>query len=71
MNYLNNSIKTFFRYLKGKSPQDVSFTHTKPMFDREKLIIIIFGGYIFSCPTPYNLKFRYFETKSLVPRTLN
>ena len=46
MNYLNNSIKTFFRYLKGKSPQDVSFTHTKAMFDREKLIIIIWGLYV-------------------------
>ena len=29
------------------------------------------GVYIFLCLPPYNSNFRYFEKKSLVPRTLN
>ena len=44
MNYLNNSMKTCFGYVRGTSPRDVSSVPTKPMFDRKKLIIIIFGG---------------------------
>ena len=52
---------------------DVSFTHTKDMFDREKTTDNNhFGGAIimFLCLPPYNLNFRYFEIKSIVPRTL-
>ena len=37
------------------------FLHTKHMFDRKKLIIIILGGYIFLCLPPYNSNFRLFE----------
>ena len=44
--------------------------HIKHMFDRKKLIIIILRD-IFLCLPPYNSNFRYFETKSLVPRTSN
>ena len=29
------------------------------------------GGVIFLCLPPYNMNFRYFDIKSLVPRALN
>ena len=48
-----------FVCIKVTSPCDVSFTHTKHMFDRKKLIILNFGGYIYFCLPPYNLNFRY------------
>ena len=42
------------------------------MFDRKNLIIFICGGgHLFLYLSPYNSNFRYFEIKSLVPRTLN
>ena len=51
---------------------DVSFMHTKHVFDRKKLIINHFlGGYIFLCLPPYNANFRYFEIKYAVPKTSN
>ena len=43
---LNVSIKISSMFCVRK--RNVSFTHTKPMFDREeKLIITIFRGYVF------------------------
>ena len=46
--------------------------HTKHVFDRKKTDNnSFFGGYIFLCLPPYNSNFRYFEIKSVVPRTSN
>ena len=45
----------------------VSFTHTKHMFVRGKTDNNPFGAVIYS----NNSDFRYFEMKSLVPRTSN
>ena len=36
-----------------------------------KMLVIIFGGYIFLCLPPYYLNSRYFEIKLLVLRTSN
>ena len=41
------------------------------MFDRGKLIIIIFGAYKFLYLLPYDSNFQYFEIKSLAPWTSN
>ena len=43
--------------VKETSPWDISFTHLKLMFDRKKLITIIFGGYIFLCLPPFDWNF--------------
>ena len=60
-----------FGCVKETSHWDVSFMHPKGNFDMEKMLIIIFGGYIFLCLPPYYSYFQYFEIKPLVPRTLN
>ena len=39
------------------------------MFDGDKLLIIIFEGYIFLCLPPYSSNCWKFEIKFLVPRT--
>ena len=41
------------------------------MFDRGKLIIIIFESNIFLCLPPYNSNFRYFVIERLVCKTSN
>ena len=40
-------------------------------FDRETPIIIILWGLLLFCIPQYNSNVRYFEIKSLVPRTSN
>ena len=48
--------------------------NSKHRFDGKRtdtFVIIIFGGYYFLMSTPYNLNFRLFELRSLVPRTWN
>ena len=52
MNYLN----IMFLCVKETFPRDVSFMHTKYLFDREKtLIIIIFESIYFLYFSPYRL----------------
>ena len=41
------------------------------MFDMGKMLIIIFGGYLFLCLPLYHSNFRYFEIKPPVQRTSN
>ena len=60
-----------FGYVKETSPLDVSFTHTKHLFDREKLKLTIVSGLILLCLPLYNSNYRKFEIKPLVPRSLN
>ena len=62
-----------FVCVKETSQGNVSFTHPKHMFDREKLIIIIVGGCIFLClhVPPCNTYFRVFKIKPLVLWTSN
>ena len=56
--------KTCFVCVKETSSCDVSFIQTEHMFDRKKtLIIIIFGGYIPLCLSPYKSNYERFEMK--------
>ena len=56
---LNTMYKnTCFVYVIETSPWEVSFTHTKHMFDRKKLSKIIFGGFVLFCLPPYHSNFR-------------
>ena len=62
----------YFWWVKEtRSPQDISFMHPKHMFDRNKLIIIIFWGVIYLCLLPDNSNFQYFEIKSILHRNSN
>ena len=64
----------YLKCVKETSPQDVSFMHTKYLFDRERtLIIIIFESIYFFIffSLSANSNSRYFKIKYLVPMTSN
>ena len=60
-----------FGVCKGNISQRCFFYANKTCLIGKKLLIIIFGGYIFLYLPPFNSNFGYSEIKSLVPRTLN
>ena len=53
----NMALKHMFCVRKRNVSLRRFLTHTNHMFDRKKLIIIIFWGYIFLCLPPYNTNF--------------
>ena len=58
MNAFNTFYKnTQFVCIKETSPRDVSFTHTKLLFDRKKMLKI-FSEYVFIC-LPSSTLLRY------------